>query len=138
MFNWEDYLIFAENLLKDKTNMGPEEAKLRSSISRSYYAAFCAAKKFLDENNIPYYNPDSLYENSIHKKVILTFENITSNDKEFQLNSKAIAKNLENLRKQRVLADYNANYKFKEPSIIEAINAVQKARLLIDMLLKLK
>ena len=45
-FNWQDFLTFAENINFAPNNPGPEEAALRSAVSRAYYAAFHAALEF--------------------------------------------------------------------------------------------
>lgn len=42
-FDWGDYLKLAEALLRDPSSPGPEEASLRTAISRAYYAAFRSA-----------------------------------------------------------------------------------------------
>jgi hypothetical protein len=48
MFNWDDYRTLAKNLAASD-----DDASLRSSISRSYYAAFHAAEDFCHVFNIP-------------------------------------------------------------------------------------
>jgi len=45
-FDWSDLLALAEALVRDPNSPGPEEASLRSAISRAYYAAFCSARNF--------------------------------------------------------------------------------------------
>ncbi|MGQ9626069.1 MAG: hypothetical protein ACUVV0_04085 [Anaerolineae bacterium] len=45
-FNWADFLTLAEALLRDPNSPGPEEASLRSAISRAYYAAFRVTRNF--------------------------------------------------------------------------------------------
>ena len=45
-FNWGDYLALAEELAGKKATAS-QEAKLRCSISRAYYAAFCSARNHL-------------------------------------------------------------------------------------------
>lgn len=45
-FNWKDFLTFAENIKAAPSSLGPEEAALRSAVSRAYYAAFHAALEF--------------------------------------------------------------------------------------------
>lgn len=44
-FEWIQYL----NLAKELARSDNDEAKLRSSISRAYYAAFCNAKNYLED-----------------------------------------------------------------------------------------
>jgi len=43
-FDWAEFLTLAEALLRDPNSPGPEEASLRSAISRAYYAAYCSAR----------------------------------------------------------------------------------------------
>ena len=45
-FDWTDFLTLADALVRDPNSPGPEEASLRSAISRAYYAAFCVARNF--------------------------------------------------------------------------------------------
>lgn len=47
MFDWSDYLDLAKELAGQTTSQATEEAKLRSSVSRAYYAAFCKARNYL-------------------------------------------------------------------------------------------
>ena len=42
-FDWADYLKLAEALTRDPASPGPEEASLRTAISRAYYAAYRSA-----------------------------------------------------------------------------------------------
>lgn len=42
-FDWTDYLKLAESLTRDPIAPGPEEASLRTAISRAYYAAYRSA-----------------------------------------------------------------------------------------------
>jgi uncharacterized protein (UPF0332 family) len=51
-FCWKHYLDLAEDLATSRT----DEAKLRASISRAYYAAFCNARNYMltkDNNQFP-------------------------------------------------------------------------------------
>ena len=48
-FDWVDFLTLADALERDPNSPGPEEAALRSAISRAYYAAFCVARNFACE-----------------------------------------------------------------------------------------
>jgi uncharacterized protein (UPF0332 family) len=45
-FNWKDFLTFAESIKAAPDKPGPQEAALRSAVSRAYYAAFQAALEF--------------------------------------------------------------------------------------------
>ncbi|MBI4784919.1 MAG: hypothetical protein HY785_26970 [Oscillatoriophycideae cyanobacterium NC_groundwater_1537_Pr4_S-0.65um_50_18] len=46
-FNWEEYLHLAEELTGIANSIAGEEARLRSTISRAYYAAFIRARNYL-------------------------------------------------------------------------------------------
>ena len=51
-FDWKKYLDLAEDLAQNKS----DEAKLRASVSRAYYAAFCNARNYMfniDQNPFP-------------------------------------------------------------------------------------
>ena len=45
-FPWVDYLTVAEALVQQRSTFAPEEACCRASISRAYYAVFCAARNY--------------------------------------------------------------------------------------------
>ena len=47
MFDWSDYLDLAKELAGQTASQATEEAKLRSSVSRAYYAASCKARNYL-------------------------------------------------------------------------------------------
>ena len=49
MFDWEEFLQLAENLMDDPSN----EAALRSAMSRAYYATFHAGRDYLIRAEIP-------------------------------------------------------------------------------------
>jgi uncharacterized protein (UPF0332 family) len=52
-FRWADYLSLAEALLTHRATFAQEEACCRASISRAYYAVFCAARNFArDRENL--------------------------------------------------------------------------------------
>ena len=46
VFDWRDFLVFAENIKAAPDIPGPKEAALRSATSRAYYAAFCVALEY--------------------------------------------------------------------------------------------
>ena len=43
-FNWTDFFTLAERLVRHPSTPGPDEASLRTAISRAYYAVFCSAR----------------------------------------------------------------------------------------------
>jgi uncharacterized protein (UPF0332 family) len=46
-FDWSEYLKLAQELAGQAVSPANKEAKLRSSVSRAYYAAFCKARNYL-------------------------------------------------------------------------------------------
>jgi uncharacterized protein (UPF0332 family) len=46
-FDWLEYLKLAQKLAGQTVSPPNQEAKLRSSVSRAYYAAFCTARNYL-------------------------------------------------------------------------------------------
>ncbi len=46
-FDWEDFVILAKKLSEEAENSDIEDAYLRSSISRGYFAVFCLARNHL-------------------------------------------------------------------------------------------
>jgi uncharacterized protein (UPF0332 family) len=74
-----------------------DEAKLRSSISRAYYAAFCIARNHLkdvEQKPIP--------DESVHSYVISQFYSLGKRN-----NGKKLALELRRLRNHRNRADYD-------------------------------
>lgn len=96
-FDWSEYLELAQELAGDGAGSPNEEAKLRSSISRAYYAAFCKARNHL--RDIDGYQI-SRHAN-VHKHVRDQFKD--SSDK----SRKKIGTDLDRLRKRRNKADYD-------------------------------
>jgi len=46
-FDWAEYLKLAQELAGQTVTPANEKAKLHSSVSRGYYAAFCKARNYL-------------------------------------------------------------------------------------------
>lgn len=46
-FDWSEYLYLAQELTVQTTSASGQEARLRSAISRAYYATFCKARNHL-------------------------------------------------------------------------------------------
>jgi uncharacterized protein (UPF0332 family) len=98
-FNWSEYLTLAQQLAGKAHISASQESRLRSAISRAYYAAFIQARNYLQEQDgmtIP------LLES--HKFVINQFKN--SSDPVRQL----IGNNLKRLRDNRNKADYHNTF----------------------------
>jgi uncharacterized protein (UPF0332 family) len=96
MFDWSGYLDLAKELAGQTAGQATEEAKLRSSASRAYYAAFCRARNYLrDEGcSIP---PTGIAH------VIVRDEFKFSTDKQHR----KIGQNLDRLRIDRNKVDYD-------------------------------
>ena len=95
-FDWGDYLKLAEALQRDPSSPGPEEASLRTAISRSYYAAFRSASNLaVSKGEIT-----PLGGASDHGLVINHFKNASDPARQ------KIGANLSRLRNNRNKADY--------------------------------
>jgi uncharacterized protein (UPF0332 family) len=95
-FEWADYLDLARELAGQPTAHSILEAKLRSAISRAYYAAFCKARNHLRDKQGFFIPPTG----EAHKIVWRRFRN--SPDK----SRKRIGENLRRLLHDRRQADY--------------------------------
>lgn len=98
IFDWSDYLHLAEDLAGRAVVPPSQEAKLRSAISRAYYAAFCKARNFLRDKKGDTRIPSG---GEAHRYVRNRFK--TSGDKSY----KSIGANLNRLRLDRGKADYD-------------------------------
>ena len=90
MFNWLDFLSFAEGLPTHYTS----EASRRTALSRMYYSVFCISRgkcKVVSKKT------------SVHQEVIAKLKN---NDDPDLIMAGSL---LETLREQRNLADYQAD-----------------------------
>lgn len=97
-FDWRSYLALAEELGKGSD----DEAKLRSSISRAYYAAFCTACNFISQvDHIPLPNDEP-----IHQYVMDYFSGRVYGSKKNNKRSK-ISSELRRMRADRAHADYD-------------------------------
>jgi uncharacterized protein (UPF0332 family) len=93
-FSWSHYLLIAQELFAEAANTVHEEANLRCSISRAYYAAFHHARhKLSDEWGIPI-----VQSANAHAQVQNFFK---------QKDEEDIAKNLRRMRAARNRADYD-------------------------------
>jgi len=101
-FDWSEYLKLAQELAGDDVSSPSEEAKLRSSVSRAYYAAFCKARNHLrsidDHKKILSETPPKV---NVHKYVRDQFKDST--DESY----KKIGGDLDRLRVFRNEADYD-------------------------------
>lgn len=97
-FNWDQYLDLATELAgKPQKTPSSEEARLRSAVSRAYYAAFGRARNELRDQR-----REVNAEKMTHKQLWKRFE--TGNEKDRQ-----IATDGDRLRRDRNAADYDDN-----------------------------
>ena len=94
-FDWSLYLKLAKDLAF--ANETDDEARLRSSISRAYYAAFCIARNHLRD-----VERKEISGENVHGYVIAQFS-----AKGRIGNEKKLAMELRRLRNQRNRADYD-------------------------------
>ena len=101
-FNWTTYLVLARELAghsapRRQRSAAYEQARLRSAISRAYYAAFCRARNHLRDNEglSPPRSAD------VHQWVVNQFLNSPN-----QVHI-GVAQDLNRLRRQRNIADYD-------------------------------
>jgi uncharacterized protein (UPF0332 family) len=90
-FDWSEYLNLAEELAAISGDSDNNEAKLRSAISRAYYAVFCLARNYLrdveqdsrlsrktpDINEHQYVAKEFIFHKSKAKKMIKIGENLS-------------------------------------------------------------
>ena len=111
-FDWSGYLDLANELaiVSDRDSVKTIEAKLRSSISRAYYAAFCLARNYLrdylDDTRLSKARVDYVNE---HQYVAEEFKNYDSRN----TNMIEIGKSLSRLRALRNKADYDDVFSYR-------------------------
>lgn len=120
-FDWADYLKVAQELAGQCGIADRRDAKLRSSISRAYYAVFCLARRYLttrESATIP-------AGGEAHEVV----------ERKFRLVNPSVAENIKRLRIARNRADYNDEVPGLENacalSLSRAECAVNRIRLLL-------
>ncbi|RQW77060.1 MAG: HEPN domain-containing protein [Methanothrix sp.] len=103
-FNWKKYLDLADELAANRT----DEAKIRASISRAYYAAFCNARNYMIEKDLNKFPPE---EKEHHKYLVKYFKGEADESKTDNLDGTRdrIGRDLNSMRHDRRKADYE-NY----------------------------
>jgi uncharacterized protein (UPF0332 family) len=115
-----------------KLSNSQHEAELRTAVSRAYYGAFHSARELIVDCGIAFPRKD-LLGSDIHRKVRFCLANAGHPD------AISIANNLDSLRRQRNLADYDlATGKFTALHVrqvrttldiaIEIVDALQRCR----------
>lgn len=97
-FDWSEYLQLARELAGKTTTSSSQEAKLRSAISRAYYAAFVKARNFLLQDGL------TIPRENAHQYVINQFRNSS------EAVRRDLGEKLQILRNFRNKADYNDTY----------------------------
>lgn len=95
-FNWLEYLELAKALYTSPSNPGPEEACLRTAISRAYYAVFNIARAYAYSDHLQVGEGTGS-----HQAVIEHFKSSADSNK------RRIGISLERLRTSRNKADYD-------------------------------
>ncbi|WP_293158326.1 MULTISPECIES: HEPN domain-containing protein [unclassified Microcoleus] len=96
-FDWSEYFNLAQELAGTS-----EEAKLRSAVSRAYYAVFCLARNYCrDIQQDPQLSGNKAYKINPHQYVPQKFKNQSKSQTMIE-----IGEDLTRLRKMRNQADY--------------------------------
>jgi len=115
-FNWVDFLALADTLVRDPSSPGPEEASLRSAISRAYYAAFCSARNFArDSENLA-------LEHTARDHQLVRYHFQGASDR----THRKIGLNLNRLRNNRNKADYDDTLVDRPVSLAQSSVAVAR------------
>lgn len=125
-FDWSETLYLAQDLIGKLTKIFSEEAKLRSALSRAYYAAFCKARNYLQDNT-PFIASTS---KDTHWDVLNQFLNDSNTVR------RQIGWDLRFLFNYRKQADYDNNFPRLSLQMVEA--ALGIAERVISRLAKLK
>ncbi len=122
-FDWSQCLNLSNELAPRPINPTTEEAKLRSAISRAYYANYCKARNHLrDKENL------SISSDNFHRFVINQFTKSTDR------NRKDLGKDLDRLRIHRIKADYDDEFLGLAPSTEVALRLAEKVMATLNTL----
>jgi hypothetical protein len=126
-FVWSEYLDLAKELLGSSSGSPIEETKLRSAISRAYYAVFNEARNYIEVNKPKVIIPDT---GGAHKVVPDTL----IDDPTSTPDCISVGVNLNRLKANRRLADYKDAItglpKLTELSVRIASEAIAKLKTL--------
>ncbi len=115
-FDWSEYLKLAQELAGNDVGPVNQEAKLRSSISRAYYASFCKTRNYLrdieGDTTIPQTGDAHIYvkDNFIDSSDIVR---------------RRIGCNLNRLRVRRTKVDYKDFVRGLPSMVIASLNSAQ-------------
>ncbi len=126
-FDWETYLSLAGDLSKNAGAAPMRESRLRTSISRSYYAAFKTAHNHLrdkeNDRNLRSHSPAS-----IHKYVRQCYVDGTIMEK------KQIGYKLQGLKTERGNADYEDDYQDLDGQVVYCLRLASEVIKLVKAL----
>lgn len=128
-FYWSEYLDLADELLEEGKGTPRNEAKLRSAISRAYYAVYNTADKYAASKGIRGFHRTR--GGSRHKDLIKRF--LESRAK----GHKQLGSNLNRLHNQRIDADYHFNYRSSRDLTFQAKTSVSQARTTLKLITSL-
>lgn len=129
-FDWSQYYQIADALFQAAKDPSSKEAFCRSSISRSYYAAF----------NLSYAKRAEFWGDAAaqgaekHQWTIERFIEFRGSPKEKQEAYNQIGENLRRLRAYRNIADYNEHFEGTPATV--AKTALRLSRYVLDNLVK--
>lgn len=103
-FNWKGYLELARVLVYEDIPIPSQEAKYRSAISRTYYAAFNVARLYIEQSTGTFFQGEA----TVHQQVIEWFSAQPDKDKRL---CRTIYDDLGRLRRDRNHADYRDGYR---------------------------
>jgi len=113
MFNWDDYLKLAKDLILPEIQRKSDEACLRTAVSRAYYCVYHKAQKYAIKKG---YSPP---KTDTHNALIKFLSK--DSDKEIQ----AISAKLGIIKKDRVHCDYYDNiYKINPSKVIKIADEI--------------
>ncbi len=121
-FPWTDYLELADALLTNRGTFAQEEACCRSSISRAYYAVFCAARN----HAIAVEGLQLRGTGADHLDVQRHFEQASSRD------HKTLGRLLSLLRRARNRADYDDEMPQVDRQAQQAIGRARRAMAILN------
>jgi uncharacterized protein (UPF0332 family) len=119
-YDWTLFHKFAYDIYKNQT-FGDKETVYRVVISRAYYAAFHAAKEFVEQNNLK----ASVKRNS-HEDVVDSLISANKSDLSFTNKCHTMGNRLDRIRRDRILADYNEKIQISDKEAREALSIARK------------
>jgi uncharacterized protein (UPF0332 family) len=123
-FDWAQFLKLANELAPRPINPLSEEAKLRSAISRAYYANHCKARNHLRDKEKALLR----IGDNVHRFVIEQFLNSPDRTR------KDLGKDLNRLRIERRKADYEDKFPGLAASAEVALRLAEKLMTSLDAL----